>query len=166
MIFSTWLLLSECTSARDLHPDPFSVAAWNPFPHKPLQLAASLQLLIAAPLAKKGVPPLSSPGKHPQVGGEELLLSREVEVGPSEEAILVLGGELTAHLLAFNSCLQRFIVNEGIFIEPEEAMESIEEKEQSSIPFQVTNGHKTDPILVYRSASSALRRVKIRETPP
>ena len=165
MIFSTWLLLSECTSARDLHPDPFSVAAWNPFPHKPLQLAASLQLLIAASLAKKSVPPLGSPCKHSQVGGEELLLSREVEVGPSEEAILVLGGELTAHL-TFNSCLQRLLVNEGIFIEPEEVMESIEEKEQSSIPFQVTNGPKTDPILVYRSASSALRWVKIRETPP
>ena len=44
-------------------------------------------------------------------------------------------------------------------------MESIEEKEESSIPLQVTNRHKTDPILVYRSASSALRRVKIRETP-
>ena len=165
-MFPTWLLLSECTSPRDLHPDPFSVAAWNPFSHKPLQLAASLQLLIAASLAKKGVPPLGSPGKHSQVGGEELLLSREVEVGPSEEAILVLGGELTAHLLTFNSCLQRLIVNEGIFIEPEEVMESTEEKEQSSIPLQVTNGHKTDPILVYRSASSALQRVKIRETPP
>ena len=157
------MLLSECTSARDLHPDSFSVAAWDPFPHKPLQLAASLQLLIAASLTKKGVPPLSSPCKHPQVGGEELLLSREVEVGPSEEAILVLGGELTAHLLTFNSCLQRLIVNEGIFIEPEEVMESLEKKEQSSIPLQVTKGHKTDPILVY---SSALRRVKIRETPP
>ena len=45
-------------------------------------------------------------------------------------------------------------------------MESVEEKEQSSIPFQVTIGQRTDPILVYRSASSALRRVKIRETPP
>ena len=104
------------------------MAAWNPFSHKPLQLTASLQLLIAASLAKKGVPPLSSPCKHPQVGGEELLLSREVEVGPSEEAILVLGGELTAHLLSFNSCLQRLIVNEGIFIESEEVMESIEKR--------------------------------------
>ena len=127
------MLLSECTSPRDLHPDPFSVAAWNPFPHKPLQLAASLQLLIAASLAKKGVPPLSPPSKHSQVGGEELLLSREVEVGPSEEAILVLGGELTAHLLTFNSCLQSLIVNEGILIEPEEVMESTEEKENKAV---------------------------------
>ena len=95
----TWLLFPKLTSSRDLHPNSFSVAAWNPFPHKPLQLVPPLQLLIAAPLTKQGVPSLSSASEYSKVGREELLLPRKVKVGPSKETILVLGGELATHLV-------------------------------------------------------------------
>ena len=82
------------------------MAAWNPFPHKPLQLVPPLQLLIAAPLTKQGVPSLSSAGEYSKVGREELLLPRKVKVGPSKETILVLGGELATHLVTTDPCLQ------------------------------------------------------------